>query len=301
MAAERNPENGATMHDFQYATPQSLNEALKLLGRRGGAALLAGGTDLIVKMRARRLRPGLVVDAKRIPELNVMKLDKSGLTLGAAVSCRRVYTDRKVARMFPALAESAALVGGIGIQGRASVGGNLCNAAPSADTVPALIVLGALAQIRGPRGSRKLPVEEFCTGPGKNALKPGELLVSLKIPKPARNAGAFFLRFIPRNEMDIAIVNAAAAVELDSAGRTFKSARISVGAAAPVPLLVREAGACLAGRPVNDKCIQEAAKLAAATVRPITDMRGTIEYRRDLAAVLAARALRGAIKRARGE
>jgi carbon-monoxide dehydrogenase medium subunit len=289
------------MHDFQYTSPQTLNEALKLLGRRGGAMLLAGGTDLIVKMRARRLRPELVVDAKHIPELNVFKLDKSGLVLGAAVSCRRVYDDARVAKAYPALAEAAALVGGIGIQGRASIGGNLCNAAPSADTVPALIVLGAVAQIRGPKGRRSLPVEEFCTGPGKNALGKGELLVSLKIPKPARNAGAFFLRFIPRNEMDIAVVNAAAAVELDAAGKTFKSARVSVGAAAPVPLLVREAGHFLAGRTVNEKSIQGAAEIAAASVRPITDMRGTIEQRRHLAAVLTARALRGAVKRAKGE
>ena len=289
------------MHDFHYATPRTLNEALKLLGRRGGGALLAGGTDLIVKMRARRLRPALVVDAKNIPELNVMKLDKTGLTLGAAVSCRRIYMDKKVAAAYPALAEAAALIGGIGIQGRASVGGNLCNAAPSAGTVPALIVLGAIANIRGPRGSRKLPVEEFCTGPGKNALKPGELLISLRIPKPAKHAGACFLRFIPRNEMDIAVVNAAAAVELDAKGKTFRAARIAVGAAAPIPLLVREAAECLAGQPVNEKNIQEAARLAAEAVRPITDMRGTVEYRRDLAVVLTARALRGAVKRAKGE
>ena len=289
------------MHDFHYVAPQTLNEALKLLGKRGGALLLAGGTDLIVKMRARRLRPELVVDAKHVPELNVIKVDNTGLTLGAAVTCRRVYEDPKIARTWPALAEAAALIGGIGIQGRASIGGNLCNAAPSADTVPALIVLGAVAQIRGPRGSRKLPVEEFCTGPGKNALKTGELLVSLKIPKPAPRSGAFFLRFIPRNEMDIAVVNAAAAVTLEAGGKTFKSARISVGAAAPIPLLVREAGECLAGLPVNEKSIQEAAKLAALAIRPITDMRGTIEYRRDLARVLTARALRGAIKRAKGE
>jgi len=289
------------MHDFHYATPKTLNEALKLLGRRGGGALLAGGTDLIVKMRARRLRPALVVDAKRIPELNILKLDKAGLTLGAAVSCRRVYTDRKIAALYPALAESAALVGGIGIQGRASVGGNLCNAAPSADTIPALIVLGAIANLKGPRGSRKLPVEEFCTGPGKNALKPGELLVSLRIPKPAKRSGAFFLRFIPRNEMDIAVVNAAAAVEIDAKSKTFRTVRIAVGAAAPVPLLVREAGHFLEGQPINEKSIRGAAELAAAAVRPITDMRGTVEYRRDLAAVLTARALRGAVKRAKGE
>jgi carbon-monoxide dehydrogenase medium subunit len=217
------------------------------------------------------------------------------------VSCRRIYTDRRVAKTWPALVDCTSLVGGIAIQGRATIGGNLCNAAPSADTVPALIVLGADALVRGPKGNRRIAVEAFCTGPGRNALKRGEMLVNVRIPKPARHSGAFFLRFIPRNEMDIAVVNAAAAVVLAAGGRKFESARIAIGAAAPVPLLVEEAGAVLAGEPVSENLIAEAARIAALAVRPITDMRGTVEQRRHLAGVLTARALRGAVARARGE
>ena len=289
------------MHDFNYVAPRTISEALKLLNRRGTPAmLLAGGTDLIVKMRASRLRPGLVVDAKHIPELNVLKFDRSGLVIGAAVSCRRVYTDKRIAKTYPALAESAALVGGIQIQSRATLGGNLCNAAPSADTVPALIALGAVAELRGPKGRRSVPVEKICTGPGKTALRAGEMLVTLRIPKPARNSGAQFLRFIPRNEMDIAVVNAGVSVVLDAKKKKFVSARICVGAAAPVPLFLPEAAEALIGEPVSEKSITAAAEIAAAAVRPITDMRGTVEHRRQLAKVLTARALRAAVKRARG-
>ncbi len=288
------------MHDFQYVTPGTLNKAMKLLAKHGSSAqLLAGGTDLIVKMRVRRARPELVVDAKHIPELNLLKLDATGLTIGAAVSCRRIYLHEGIAARYPALVDCTTLVGGIQIQGRATVGGNLCNAAPSADTIPALIALGAVAHLRGPKGKRKLRVEEFCLGPGKTALRKGEMLIQLKIPKPARHSGAFFLRFIPRNEMDIAVVNAAAAVVLDAKGKKFVSARIAIGAAAPTPLYVEEAGAVLAGEPVSENLIAEAARIAALAVRPITDMRGTIAQRRDLAEVLTARALRGAIQRAK--
>jgi CO/xanthine dehydrogenase FAD-binding subunit len=240
------------------------------------------------------------VDAKHIPELKVLKLDKSGLTIGAAVSCREIYLNKRIAAAWPVLVDCTSLVGGIQIQARATVGGNLCNAAPSADTVPALIAIGAVANIRGPRGRRKLPVEKFCLGPGCTALKPGEMLISVHIPKPARHGGAFFLRFIPRNEMDIAVVNAAAAVVLDAGGRKFISARIAIGAAAPIPLFVPAVGAFLAGKGTTEKVIGEAAALAAAAVKPITDMRGTVEQRRHLAGVLTARALRGAIERARG-
>jgi carbon-monoxide dehydrogenase medium subunit len=290
------------MHDFQYVTPGTLNEAVKLLARHGPSAqLLAGGTDLIVKMRVRRSRPELVLDVKHIPKLNVLKLDAAGLTIGAAVSCRRIYLDERIAARYPALVDCTTLVGGIQIQGRATVGGNLCNAAPSADTIPALIALGAVAHLRGPKGKRQLPVEEFCLGPGKTALRKGEMLVHLKIPKPVRHSGTFFLRFIPRNEMDIAVVNAAAAVVLDPKGKKFVSARIAIGAAAPTPLYVQEAGAVLAGEPVSENLIAEAARIAALAVRPITDMRGTIEQRRHLAGVLTARALRGAIQRAKGK
>lgn len=290
------------MHDFHYVVPNSLSEVLKLLAKRGSAAqLLAGGTDLIVKMRVRRARPELIVDAKHIPELNIVKLDGKGLTIGAAVPCRRIYLNPRISARYPALVDCTTLIGGIQIQSRATVGGNLCNAAPSADTIPALIALNAVAQIRGAKGRRQLPVEEFCLAPGKTALKKGEMLISLHIPKPARHSGARFLRFIPRNEMDIAVANAAAAVVLDARGRKFISARIALGAVAPTPLYVPEAGEFLAGKPVSEATIKEAAGIAATAARPITDMRGTIEQRRHLAGVLTARALRDAVNRARGE
>jgi CO/xanthine dehydrogenase FAD-binding subunit len=290
------------MHDFRYAVPRSLGEMLKLLAKRGSAPqLLAGGTDLIVRMRIQRTRPGLVIDAKRVPELNVLKIDRTGLTVGAAVPCSRIYHDRRIAGSWPVLVDCTTLIGGIQIQNRATVGGNLCNAAPSADTIPALIVLGALARVRGATGSRRIPVEDFCTGPGTTALRRGEVLVSLHIPKALRRSGARFLRFIPRNEMDIAVANAAASVTLDATGRKFTAARIAIGAVAPVPLLVPEAGEFLAGRSVTESAIREAALIAAEAAQPITDMRGTVEQRRHLAGVLTARALRDAIRRAKGE
>lgn len=289
------------MHDFTYTAPKSIDEAVRLLQQHGGAGqVLAGGTDLIVKMRARRVRPAVVVDAKHIAELNELRSSDAGLTIGAAVSCRRIYLDKATVAEYPILEDCTTLVGGVHIQGRASVGGNLCNAAPSADTIPALIALGAVAHIRGPEGKRELAVEEFCLGPGKNALQPRELLVSISIPKPVAHSGAFSLRFIPRNEMDIAVVNAAVAVVLDAKHEKFVSARIAVGAVAPTVLYVREAGEALAGKPVSEASIKEAAAVAAAAARPITDMRGTIEQRRHLTGVLTARALRGAIARARG-
>lgn len=290
------------MHNFEYSAPRSLDDALALLGDADKPArLLAGGTDLIVQMRVGARTPQRVIDAKLLPELNVLELNNSGLTVGSAVSCRTLYKNGAVAAAYPALVDSGTLIGGVQIQGRASFGGNLCNAAPSADTIPPLIVLGAVAQIRGPNGAREVPAEEFCVAPGKTVLAADEILVSLKIPPPPRHGGAFFLRFIPRNEMDIAVVNAAASVVLNAAGDTFESARIAIGAVAPTPLYVEAAGAALAGKPVADEAISAASKIARDTASPIHDMRGTIEHRKHLTEVLTTRALRGAIDRARGE
>ena len=187
------------------------------------------------------------------------------------------------------------------IQGRATFGGNLCNAAPSADTVPPLIVYGAVVRIISARGERDAPVEEICTGPGRTSLAADEILVSLSMPTPPANSGAAFLRFIPRNEMDIAVANSAARVELDEAGETFKAARIAIGAVAPTPLFVEAAGAALSGKPVNDASIAAAARIARDASTPINDMRGTIEHRKQLVEVLTTRVLRRAISRARKE
>ncbi|HXA05401.1 MAG TPA: xanthine dehydrogenase family protein subunit M [Bryobacteraceae bacterium] len=284
---------------FDYAAPLSVAEAVGLLTAHPSARLLAGGTDLLVQLRAGRKETDLVVDAKRIPELNALHYDPShGLTLGSAVPCYRIYRDKTVARAYPSLVEVASLIGGTQIQGRASIGGNVCNAAPSADSIPLLIALGATCRIAGPRGSRDVAVEEFCVAPGRTVLQPGELLVSLHLPAPAPHSGARYLRFIPRNEMDIAVAGVGVEVVLEN-GR-FRSARVALAAVAPTPLYVREAGETLAGSPVDEASIAAAAEIARKSARPITDMRGTSDYRSHLCAVLTRRALEAAVARARG-
>lgn len=293
------------MRDFEYTAPSTLREAVKLLSEKGESArVLAGGTDLLVQMRARRHQPERIVDVKAIPEVNELSISaRKGLRIGAAVPCHRIYNDEAVKEQFAGLTDATMIIGGIQIQGRATLGGNLCNASPSADSIPALIAYGAEAEIIGPEGKRKLPVEEFCTGPGSNVLQPGEMLVALRIPVPKGTSGAHYLRFIPRNEMDIAVVGAGAFVELAGRGksRTFKSARIALAAVAPTPLLVSEAAASLVGQPVTQESIEAAANIAKEAARPISDMRGPAEYRRHLVGVLTKRALIGAVKRAHGE
>jgi len=283
---------------FDYAAPQSLDEAVALMAAHPGARPLAGGTDLLVQMRSGRKETDYVVDVKRVPELNEIAYDPTrGLTLGAAVPCYRIYGSAAVARAYPSLAEVAALIGGTQIQGRASLGGNLCNAAPSADSIPLLIALGGRCRIAGPAGTREIAAEDFCTAPGRTVLKSGELLVSIHLPPPAPDSGARYLRFIPRNEMDIAVAGAGVQVMLDNGN--FRSVRIALAAVAPTPLFVREAGEALAGQAVNAASLAEAAELASRAARPITDMRGTAEYRRHLCGVLTRRALEAAIEKAR--
>jgi CO/xanthine dehydrogenase FAD-binding subunit len=283
---------------FDYAVPVSMAEALGLMAKNPGALLLAGGTDLLVQLRSGRKATGLVIDIKRIPELNEIRCDDSGLTLGAAVPCYRIYGDPAVARNFPALSELAGIIGGTLIQGRASLGGNLCNSAPSADSVALLIAMGAICHILGPSGRREVAVEDFCTGPGTNILRPGELLVSFFVPRAVPGSGACYLRFIPRNEMDIAVVGAGVSVTLEDGH--IAAAKLALAAVAPVPLLVREASGKLAGLPVNETSITLASDLARAAARPITDMRGSAEYRRHLCAVMTRRAMQIAIQRAQG-
>jgi len=293
------------LRDFEYTAPSTLREAVKLLSEKGEAArVLAGGTDLIVQLRARRFQPERVVDVKNIPEVNELSVSpRKGLRIGAAVPCRRINADEGVKEQFAGLTDASMIIGGIQIQGRASLGGNLCNASPSADSIPALIAYGAEAEVIGPDGKRKIAVEDFCTGPGSNALKPGEMLVAIRMPLPKNNSGGHYLRFIPRNEMDIAVVGAGAFVELGGRSKTrvFKSARIALGAVAPTPLRVAEAGASLEGQPVTEETLAAAAAIAQEAARPISDMRGPAEYRRHLVGVLTKRALIGAVKRANGE
>ncbi len=288
------------MQEFEYVAPTTLEDAVRLMAEKGPKAkALAGGTDVLVQLRGGRFQIDRLVDVKNIPEMNEFSCSESdGLTLGAAVKCAIIYEDAEVQRLYPCLVDSASLIGGIQIQGRATIGGNLCNAAPSGDSIPSLIVLGATANVVGPNGTRVVPVEDFCTGPGRNSLQDGELLVSMHIPAPKKGFGANFLRFIPRNEMDIAIANSATSVQLDAAGKIV-SARIAIGSVAPTVVFAREASNLLAGKEANETSITEAAEATKASATPINDMRGTVAQRIHLVGVLTARSLRSAIERAR--
>lgn len=289
------------MQEFEYVAPTTLREAVRLMADKGSQTkALAGGTDVLVQLRGGRFRIDRLVDVKKIPSLNQLTCSESkGLTVGAAVPCYQVYEDKTIQRLYPGLVDSASLIGGIQIQGRATIGGNLCNSAPSGDTIPSLIILEATCIIAGPNGRRSVPVEEFCTGPGRNVLQKGELLVALQLPPPKPNSGACFLRFIPRNEMDIAIANVGASVLLDNSRQRIVSARIALGSVAPTPVMAREAMRLLAGKEANEASIEQAGEAAKAAARPINDMRGTIPQRIHLVGVLTKRALRTAISRAR--
>lgn len=289
------------MQAFDYARVETIDEAAVLLAKHDGQArLLSGGTDLLVALRENRLHADLVIDVKGVPELTRMHFDRErGLTLGAAVSCQRMYADPTITTAYPGLIDAAQLIGGVQIQGRASMGGNLCNASPAADAIPALIVHGAICTVHGPDGERLIPVEEFCVAPGKTVLADDELLVSIQMPAPTPGFGAAYLRFIPRNEMDIAVVGVGAAVQLDASGTRFKAARIALGAVAPHPLFVPEASAVLVGQEVTIDTIEEAAAIAQSAARPISDMRGTARFRTHLVGVLTRRALNQALARAR--
>jgi xanthine dehydrogenase FAD-binding subunit len=287
------------MRDFDYEAPRSVSEAIGLLSRLDGRARpLAGGTDLIDHVRTGRLTPDLLVDVKKIAELNRLECSAEGLRLGAAVPCYRIYDDARIATHYAALAESCRIIGGIQIQNRASVGGNLCNSGPAGDSIPSLIALEAVCLIAGPQGTREVPAHEFCVGPGKNLLRPGELLVELKLPARAPQSGSHYRRFIPRNEMDIAVVGVAASVALDPKAGVIAAARIALGAVGPTPLLAVEAGRVLVGRPPDSAAIEDAARAARAIARPIDDMRGTVEFRLHVTEVLVRRVLTEALARA---
>lgn len=290
------------MTNFDYAAPTSLAQATALLeGARGTARVLSGGTDLIVQLRERLRAADLVVDLKKIPELMELTFSPDeGLRLGASVPCYRIYEHADIPSAYPALADAARIVGGWQIQSRASVGGNLCNSSPAADTIPPLIALGARCVIAGPDGRREVPAESFCTGPGRNVLQRGEILTTIVLPPPETLCGSAYERFIPRNEMDIAVAGAGSWVKLGRDGTTIERARIGLAAVAPTPLFAAEASQWLGGKPATDETFERAGELAQRVATPISDMRGTAEFRVHLVGVLARRTLARAVERARG-
>jgi CO/xanthine dehydrogenase FAD-binding subunit len=283
---------------MRYEAPETVERATSLLAETSGARVLAGGTDLLVQMRTDLIDPALIVDIKRIAETRTVAEDHGGWRIGAAVTGAELKEHPRLKQVWPGVVEAANLIGSTQVQGRATLGGNLCNGSPAADSVPALIAAGAVAILAGPDGRRELPVESVMLGPRKLALGKGEFVVAFRLPpRPPRSSDAY-LRFIPRTEMDIAVVGAGVSLTLD-AGGTITAARVSVGAVAPRVLLVPEAAAAIVGSRL-DKPAQDRLEAAARAIcAPIDDKRGTVEFRIQVAGVLARRAALIALDRAR--
>jgi len=288
------------MADIQYAAPKTLDEAVALMaGANGKGRILAGGTDLLVQMRSGMQSPGLIVDVKKIGEMTTIAEEGGGFRVGAAVSGMQCYEHAKLKKAWPGVVEAINLIGSKQIQGRASPGGNLCNASPAGDSVPAMVAAGATVTIQGPKGRRETPVEQVAAGPGKTTLGLGEIVVSFKLPaRPAGSSDAY-LRLIPRTEMDIAVVGLGVSLTLDKSG-TCTAARVGLGAVAPTVLLVEDAAKALVGSKLDDKALEAAAAACRKACKPIDDKRGTIVYRTKIAGVLLKRAAAIAAERAKG-
>ncbi len=279
------------MLKFDFVAPRSPEDVVLQLQERGpGGKLIAGGTDLLLQLKARVTRPSYVVDLSRLPELTRLEYQPNrGLWIGAMVRMRTIQQSPLVQERFGIVVDGAKLVGSIQIRNLATVGGNLCNAAPSADVAPPLIAAGARAEILGPGGSRSVPLDEFFLGPRRTVLGPAELLLGVLVPEPAARSGGHYLRHTPRKEMDIAVVGVGSHLTLENGH--CSDARIVLGAVAPTPLRAARAEAALRGQPLTPELIEHAAGLAAEEARPITDVRGNADFRRHLVAVLTSRTL----------
>ena len=287
------------MQTVTYQRASTVSEAIALLSNGGeNARVLAGGTDIIVQARERARMVDSFIDIKHIPELMRFNYNASdGLSVGAATPLYLLYNDNDIQTHYPALIEAITVIGGTAIQGRASLGGNLCNSSPAGDSLTSMMALGAIAHIAGPSGERDVAVSEFFTGPGRNILERGEFVVTITFATPPTNSGTAWQRFIPRNEMDIAVVNCGSYVELD--GETVTDARIALGAVAATPIMVPTAAEALIGRKITDETISAAAEASFEAATPIDDMRGSVKQRKHLSKVLTQRTLDIAVARAR--
>ncbi|MSP67505.1 MAG: xanthine dehydrogenase family protein subunit M [Alphaproteobacteria bacterium] len=284
---------------MRYEAPETVDKAVALLASMGRKArVLAGGTDLLVQLRAGVVEPEMMIDIKKIAELRSIAREAGGFRIGAAVAGAEIREHADLRKAWPGICEAANLIGSTQIQGRASMGGNLCNASPAADSVPALIAAGAKVTVVGPAGRREVPVESIATGPGKTSLADGEFVVSFLLPPRPAHASDAYLRFIPRTEMDIAVVGAGVNVTLDAKG-VVSAARVSLGAVAPTALVVEDAAKALIGTKGEAAALDALAKAASAACRPIDDKRGTKEFRIQVAGVIARRTAAKALERAR--
>lgn len=283
-----------------YERPQTIEDAVGLLARtRQNAFVLAGGTDLLVRMKSDDFDADLIVDIKAIKGMAEISETDDMLIIGAAVPCAALGEHKALKAAWPGVVEAANLIGSTQIQGRCTIAGNLCNASPAADSIPALVAAGARAKIVGPDGSRTVAVEEIPVGPGKTSLKPGELLEAIELPKPAPRTADAYLRFIPRTEMDIAVVGAAVNLTLDASG-TVQSARVALGAVAPAVVFADAAAQAIIGTKLEDEALDALAAACSAACNPIDDKRGTTTFRKHVAGVLGKRAARNAYDRAGG-
>jgi carbon-monoxide dehydrogenase medium subunit len=290
---------GGTLAQRDYIAPTSVQAAVDALAGAGATArVLSGGTDLIVQMRAGRVKPALIVDLKAVPgAVGVRQGPDGGFVIGAATSGAALGEHAALGKAWPGVVEGVNLIGSTQVQGRATLAGNLCNASPAADSVPPMVAARAVAVIAGPSGQREVPVEQIPAGPGRTSLAPGEFIVEFRLPPRAARASDAYLRFIPRTEMDIAVVGAGVNLTLDAAG-VVTEAHVALGAVAPTVLLVPDAGAALVGTKLDEAALARLDAAARAACRPISDKRGTAEYRTQIAGVLARRAALIAYSRA---
>jgi len=288
------------MTDMQYVAPTTLEEAIGAFAAAGSAArILAGGTDLLVQMRSGFVKPGLIIDIKKIAEMTeIAETADGGFRVGAAVSGAELAEHARFREVWPGVLEAVNLIGSKQVQGRASAGGNLCNASPAGDSVPAMIAADAVVTVQGPNGRRELAVEKVPAGPGRTNLAPGEILVGFKLPPRPQGSSDAYLRMIPRTEMDIAVVGCG--VSLTVKNGICTAARVGLGAVAPTALLVEAAAKALIGSKLDDAALEAAANACRAACRPIDDKRGTIAYRTKIAGVLLKRTATIAAKRAEG-
>lgn len=284
------------MQTFNYLSVTTVEAAVAALAS-GAARPLAGGTDLIPMLREGRRTADVVVDIKRIPELSRLEVEAGGdLVIGAAVPARQIYGTPEIVRRWPALIDAASLIGGIQIQGRASLGGNLCTASPAGDSIPALIALGARLTLAGRGGRREVAAADFLVGPGRSALAAGELLVSIRLPAPLARSGAAYQRFIPRNEMDIAVASSGISLRLADNGR-IAAIVVALGAVGPTPIVVAEAPGIAVGQTPSAELAARLGAAAEAAAKPIDVVRGTAAHRRRLCAVLTRRVFDAALAR----
>lgn len=284
------------MRDFQYFAPSTLQETFALLEQYGAnARLLAGGTDLVLMLNDRVIAPEYVVDIKNVADFQVYEWNSGALTIGAATPFRLLETDPEVRRVFPGLAEAASEVGSWQIRNLGTIGGNLCTASPSAEIAPILYALDAQVTLAGSKGTRRLAIQQFITGVRRTALEPGEVLLKIDIPAQGARASSHYIKLKERQKMDIAFVGVAASVELEPGDGVIRDVRIGLGAVAPTPLRVPQAEATLRGQRLTDALLDEAGREAADAARPITDVRASADYRKEMVAVLTKRAIQQAM------